>query len=266
MVCLWICRPPRRICEYGQGPPNILVPSAVPFVPFRMAGMKGEVRVKGFGWIKKWQVWVGVVSVLVLMSLCAWIGYSSARTEVDGVKKSYDEILSALEEKESELEGVKGELSSKIKELEDVTKKLGEKEEEVTQASAVIEEAHEKAGEIDSLKKEVQVLDDKIKEKKTKIANLDEDIKSRKGDIKKLDAAPVSLPSGTFIVGKDVKALRYSASSAGQSGNFVVYSSFGDLKVNQILGSDYGVSEHIFFADEGDIIESTMPTVLTPVE
>jgi hypothetical protein len=60
--------------------------------------------------------------------------------------------------------------------------------------------------------------------------------------------------------------LRYSASAAGQSGNFVVYSSFGDLKVNQILGSDYGVSEHIFFADEGDIIESTMPTVLTPVE
>ncbi|MGG4546245.1 hypothetical protein ABER02_00430 [Rossellomorea marisflavi] len=221
---------------------------------------------KGFGWIKKWQVWVGVVSVLVLMSLCAWMGYSSARTEVDSVKKSYDEILSSLEGKSGELEGLEGELSSKTDELERVMSSLSEKKEEAAEAASMIDEANAKAGEIDSLKEEVRVLDDKIKEKKTKIADLDEDIKSRKGDIKKLDAAPVSLPSGTFIVGKDVKALRYSASSAGQSGNFVVYSSFGDLKVNQILGSDYGVSEHIFFADEGDIIESTMPTVLTPVE
>lgn len=231
-----------------------------------MAGMKGEVRVKGFGWIKKWQVWVGVVSVLVLMSLCAWMGYSSARTEVDGVKKSYDEILSSLEGKSGELEGLEGELSSKTDELERVMSSLSDKKEEAAEAASMIDEANAKAGEVDALKEEVRVLDDKIKEKKTKIADLDEDIKFRKGDIKKLDAAPVSLPSGTFIVGKDVKALRYSASSAGQSGNFVVYSSFGDLKVNQILGSDYGVSEHIFFADEGDIIESTMPTVLTPVE
>lgn len=231
-----------------------------------MAGVEGEARVKGFGWIKKWRVWVGVVSVLVLMSLCAWIGYSSARTEVDGVKKSYDEILSSLEGKSGELERVEGELSTQTDELERVMSSLSEKKEEAAEAASMIDEANKKAGEIDSLKKEAQALDDQIKEKKTKIADLDKDIKSKKGEIKKLDAAPVTLPSGTFIVGKDVKALRYSASAAGQSGNFVVYSSFGDLKVNQILGSDYGVSEHIFFADEGDIIESTMPTILTPVE
>ncbi|MCM2589510.1 hypothetical protein [Rossellomorea marisflavi] len=45
------------------------------------------------------------MSVLVLISLCTWFGYSSARAEVDGVKKSYDENLSSLEGKRGNWKG-----------------------------------------------------------------------------------------------------------------------------------------------------------------
>jgi hypothetical protein len=45
-----------------------------------------------------------------------------------------------------------------------------------------------------------------------------------------------------------------------------VYSSGGDLKVNQILGTSFGEPEHIFFAENGDKIETNIRVKLTPVE
>ncbi|KYD04278.1 MULTISPECIES: bZIP transcription factor [Anoxybacillaceae] len=48
----------------------------------------------------------------------------------------------------------------------------------------------------------------------------------------------VTLGTGTFYVGEDIKAGRYIVSTKGQSGNFVVLNELGVPEVNEILGTD----------------------------
>lgn len=73
-----------------------------------------------------------------------------------------------------------------------------------------------------------------------------------------------NLGAGYWLVGLDIAANSYDAKAKdGTSGNFVVYSEYGDLKVNEILGdSDYGVSTVRVHLEDGDVIYiSGMPRV-----
>lgn len=64
-----------------------------------------------------------------------------------------------------------------------------------------------------------------------------------------------SLPSGSFEVGLDISPGTYIASATSGSGNFVVYSSSGRLKTNEILGiGDYAISKVKVTLENGDTI------------
>lgn len=74
---------------------------------------------------------------------------------------------------------------------------------------------------------------------------------------------PVVLYAGTWTVGEDLGAGRYTATpGAGQSGNFVITSE----DVNEILGGSNGVPSVTFNVKKGDVIEvgSLSQVTLTP--
>jgi hypothetical protein len=69
-------------------------------------------------------------------------------------------------------------------------------------------------GQIDTKTKESQSLDAAIQSKNAQIASLDQAIKVKQ-------EAPVQLPAGQFLVGKDIKAGRYKVVVAvGRGSNF----------------------------------------------
>ncbi|MDN7244657.1 hypothetical protein [Planococcus shenhongbingii] len=125
-----------------------------------------------------------------------------------------------------------------------------------------------------SVKKEAAAIDKKLEDKKSALSAVDADIASRQDElgrleqvIKKKKEEPISLYSGQYIVGRDIAEGRYQATNIGDGSNFVVYSSSGDLKVNTILGGgNVGYGDYIFFAVEGDLIETSAQVKLIPVE
>lgn len=209
--------------------------------------------------LKNKKLWYVVGGVVLILGLGYGIGESSTSEEIEGEKVKYDEIATVIEEKETEL----AELEQK---LDDIQSEVASKQEEFEEAMKVIENR-------DSIQSEIDELQKQLDNKQSEVANLDEQIESKQselaaleGKIKETGEQPIELPSGTFIVGSDLPANRYSVSTSSSSGNFVVRRSGGSLKVNQILGTSYGESEHIFFAEDGDVIETNMPVKLTPVE
>lgn len=187
------------------------------------------------------------------------MGENSASEEIDGEKVKYDELVTLIDKKEFELEQMD-------QQLEDIQTEVESKQSEFEEAMKVIEnrdsiqsEIDELQGQIDSKQSEITSLDEQIQEKQSELSALE-------GKIQETREAPVDLPSGTFIVGVDLPANRYKATTSSSSGNFVVYGSGGSLKVNQILGTSFGEPEHIFFAEEGDVIETNMKVKLIPVE
>ena len=187
------------------------------------------------------------------------MGENSASEEIDGEKVKYDELVTLIDEKESELEQMD-------QQLEDIQTEVESKQNEFDEAVKIIENR-------DAIQSDIEKLESQIDEKQSEIASLDEQIQDKQkelasleGKIQETGEKPIDLPSGTFIVGSDLPANRYKVTTNSSSGNFVVYSSSGKLKVNQILGTSFGETEHIFFAEEGDIIETNMRVKLTPVE
>ncbi|MBU5305179.1 hypothetical protein [Eubacterium callanderi] len=63
-----------------------------------------------------------------------------------------------------------------------------------------------------------------------------------------------TLGSGLYLVGRDIPAGSYDASATSGSGNFIIYSSSGTLKTNEILGGDYGVSRVKVDLKDNDIV------------
>lgn len=98
------------------------------------------------------------------------------------------------------------------------------------------------------------------------ISDAEKELEKLETGIAKKKEEPVSLIAGTFIVGEDVPSNRYQATNVGEGSNLIVYSSSGELKVNTILGDDWGSGDYIFHAEEGDTIETHGPIKLIPVE
>lgn len=67
------------------------------------------------------------------------------------------------------------------------------------------------------------------------------------------DHNAISLYSGRFIVGEDIGKGRYTATSTGGTGNFIIYNKSNIPKTNEILG-DSGVKQVTVDLDDGDII------------
>lgn len=74
--------------------------------------------------------------------------------------------------------------------------------------------------------------------------------------------------SGYWVVGQDLSSGRYKAVATSGSGNFMVFSSDGGSKTNEILGGDIGVKEVIINLEDGDIIDTKgiRNVKLSPIE
>ncbi|EDS78160.1 hypothetical protein CBC_0675 [Clostridium botulinum C str. Eklund] len=64
----------------------------------------------------------------------------------------------------------------------------------------------------------------------------------------------VDIYAGYWVVGTDITKGRYKASTSKGNGNFIIYSSNGSAKVNEILG-EAGVKEVVVDLDNGDIVD-----------
>ncbi len=111
---------------------------------------------------------------------------------------------------------------------------------------------------IDNLKKEQNSLQNQKEQ-------LENEVNTLKSDIIKLKGEPKTYPAGHLTAGTDISTGKYKI--YGGSSNFVVYSSYGDLKVNIILGTGYlSVSEYIYTFSTGDKIEASSSFKLVAVE
>lgn len=68
---------------------------------------------------------------------------------------------------------------------------------------------------------------------------------------------PVTLGTGTFVIGNDIPAGRYTVSTQERGGNFYTYDSWGLLDVNEMLGTapDYYVNNITIELEEGGQVE-----------
>ncbi|EQB35059.1 hypothetical protein M948_18345 [Virgibacillus sp. CM-4] len=206
--------------------------------------------------MKSKKLWA-VVLAIVLLSVAFKVGESGAKVTLDEEKVAHDELTSKINKLEGKLE----ETESK---LQDEEKRLSERQSEVDETLALVDDR-------DTIKSEIDNLDTELSDKKAELDDMNSNIESKEeeletleGDIVKATDKPIELSAGQWVVGTDIPAARYKASG---SSNFFVYSSSGAVMVNTILGdSSVGDGDYVFFAEEGDIIESSAAATLTPVE
>ncbi|MBP1971135.1 seryl-tRNA synthetase [Virgibacillus natechei] len=222
------------------------------------------------------KLWM-VISALFLVSIAFTGVFASASTKINEEKVSYNDLVAMISELEtniSELEEEEAEEQDKLAEKQSEVKAM---QSEVEEATAMIGEKEKIQGEIDSLQGDFDEkqteLEENLDEKETELDEITVNIEKKQSELEQLETGiakkkedPIELISGTFIVGSDVPPGRYQATNVGQGSNFVVYSSSGSLKVNTILGDDWGSGDHVFFAEEGDQIETAAPVQLIPVE
>jgi peptidoglycan hydrolase CwlO-like protein len=226
-----------------------------------------------FSFIKKYKILFIIGAFIILFLIAFNMGNSAAMVELEKEKVSYDELVSRIADRELELtsknktlDGLEKDLFTKTEELTSAEKQVDEKRDIIEEATAIVNDKENKLNEIKELQSqisskeaELNQLNSDIKTKETKLASVT-------GQIQEKEDAPKTLSAGNFMVGNDLPASRYKAVPAGGSGNFVVYSSGGNLKVNTILGGKYGEPEYIFYAEEGDMIELSTSAKFIPVE
>lgn len=214
---------------------------------------------------KQKNFWFKVVGIFLLCLVSLGIGNSSAKIDLGDKKVTYDELTKEIDKRKELIQEFNENIESADQNLTELKKNLQSHEEELNKAMEVINNK-------EKVESEIEKLSEELESKKGELSEIDKDLNAKNDElaavssrILKKKKEPKTLSAGTFIVGSDIPASRYSASAASGSGNFIVYDSGGGLKVNQILGS-YGVAEHVFFAEEGDQIEITIPVTFTAIE
>ncbi|MDZ5711402.1 hypothetical protein [Jeotgalibacillus haloalkalitolerans] len=236
-----------------------------------------------------WKVAGGIGIVAGTFAAGSAVGTTGAETELQGEMVGYDELVNEKKLLEEELadmletnEQTASELSDLQDELADAMKVMDERElvqsdleslqeelnavEETLESELtagredIAEQLEEENEKLTSLQSEISELDEVLLSKQDELAQLE-------GDILKAAGQPVELTAGQFIVGMDVPPGRYQATNLGEGSNFIVYSASGDLLVNTILGdSIVGSGDYVFFASEGDQVETHEAVRLVPVE
>ena len=176
--------------------------------------------------------------VAIIVLLCTTVpvnNYNELNEKLSRKQKLYTDLVT----KNNETEEKNREQEAKIKELSQ-----SEKQEELNNTIKGLE------GKVEALTTEKQTLE-------TEIENL-------KGDVIKIKGEPKTYPAGHLTAGTDVPIGKYKI--YGGNSNFVVYSAYGSLQVNIILGSSYGVDEYIYTFKNGDKIEASSSFKLVEVE
>jgi predicted phage tail protein len=204
-------------------------------------------------------VWAIGGSVLIFI-LAFTVGTNAATVDLEKEKVTYEELSTKIEDLNTKMETKEQELSAIKNNIKEKQNEYDETLEIIAQKDDIKEEARKIERETQAKEKAIEKLDADIKAQETVLASVSGKVKEKEDD-------PIQLSAGQFIVGSDIPASRYKVVAAGNSGNFVVYSSYGDLKVNTILGNgDFGVKEYVFFAEVGDSIDLANPAKFIPVE
>lgn len=193
--------------------------------------------------LKKWWFWT-IVS-LTILSIILIITIIFTNIAASNKLKAEEEISLSLKEENNKIQKEFLEMNNKISELQrdEEKKKIND--------------------EIDKLKKEQEELQEELQDKKSEKSSLEKELKKLNGDILIAKGKAKSYPAGQLVAGEDFDTGRYKI--YGGSSNFVVYSRFGDLEVNTILG-DWGVEEYIYTFNEGDEIEAQSSFKMQPIE
>ena len=193
--------------------------------------------------LKKWWFWtivaLGTITVVLIgIIILSTMGFNNMIDEKE-------QQLASLKDENNKIQITYRELTDKISELQ--------KEEEQKKINNKIQE----------LKDEQKELETEISDKKSEKTSLEKDLEKLNRDIITAKGKAKSYPAGQLVAGKDFEAGRYKI--YGGSSNFVVYSLFGELEVNIILG-DWGVEEYVYTFKEGDEIEAGSSFKMQPIE
>lgn len=193
--------------------------------------------------LKKWWFWTIVVLSIIIIILIGIIVFNMSSSLVR--IKTAEESATSLKEENNNIQKQFKSLTDKIAVLQkdDEQKKINDK--------------------ITELKEEQEKLEEEIKDRKSEKSTLEKDLKRLNGDIIIAKGKAKSYPAGQLVAGEDFEVGRYKI--YGGSSNFIVYSRFGDLEVNTILG-DWGVDEYIYTFNEGDEVEAHSSFKMQPIE
>lgn len=206
--------------------------------------------------------WIVVGLVLIIAAFS--MGNRSASMTLDEEKLTYDDLVAKIEDLETELD-------EKEAKLIGINEKLEQEEEKLNERKSEIEDVLELVDRMEEISDELADLEDELSSKQNEVEDLDHEIDEKEKELATLEgkiveavSEPITISSGQYFVGIDIPEGRYQASG---SSNFVVRDSGGALKVNTILGdSSVGRGDYVFFAVDGDYIEASAQTTLTPVE
>ena len=214
--------------------------------------------------IQKYQIIILIIISIILVAVSWFIGDQTATTKIENEKVTYEDIVQKIDDKEEELQRINGDVEVAQSNYETVSTDLSKVSDEykevqgiIAEKENVIDEKKKVQAELDELKKKGEKLKKSIRDKEAELSSITGKVKEAKGQ-------PKVLSAGKFIVGKDLPAARYKVVPNGGMGNFFVNQG---MDVNIILGSgDFGESEYVFEAFDGDEIELTTSAKFIPIE
>ncbi|WP_079478079.1 hypothetical protein [Halobacillus salinus] len=220
---------------------------------------------------KRKRFWIYTGVCVVIFVIAYFIGSFRMTALLDDEVLKYDELVAKAESKDKEIQGkerVVEDLQAEIDEMNGKKGQLGEqiesKQSELDEAVSIIESRDSISEEIVKLKDQRKAEDDELSKLKEQVSSKEKELALVTGKIIELQDKPKSLAAGFFTVGTDIPASRYKVTPNGD-GNFFVNDG---MKVNVMIGrdDDFYLSEYIFYAEEGDVIELTTPATFQPVQ
>ena len=163
--------------------------------------------------------------------------------------------------------------NSKIQEAEQIALNLKDENNKIQEQYKVLtdkistlqkdEEQQKINDKIQDLKENQEELEEDINSKKSEKISLEKEIERLNEDVITAKGKAKTYPAGQLVAGEDFEVGRYKI--YGGNSNFIVYSRWGDLEVNTILG-DWGVEEYVYTFNEGDEVEAHSSFKMQPIE
>ncbi|TPE68010.1 peptidoglycan bridge formation glycyltransferase FemA/FemB family protein [Halalkalibacterium halodurans] len=208
-----------------------------------------------------------LLTALLASTIFFTLGKNSVMVEAEDNVMTYNEFLEEYEELIEEITSKESELEEIVEAKNEAWIEYEELEETIESKREAIDEALDIYERREQVEEEIKEQNSQVEELKAEVSSLEDEIASLTGELKKKESEPISLAAGHFVVGSDIQPARYVAEADGGSGNFVVYSSDGSVKVNTILGEGrHREKEFVFYANEGDILDLSTRIKFTEVE
>ena len=210
--------------------------------------------------MSKGKMLISIISVLLLLGLSGFIGYSLGQKQATIVLNDKKAHIDELTEHEKMLN----------EKIDTATSAHNELVDEVNAAYDEMSEYEEATGDLDEVvakktkqENKITKLKDRNDELQTEIDSKKKELASLTGTIKQVQAKPITLPGGNFTVGKDLPEGRYKISTTASSMNYFV----NDGEVNIILGTESGFAEPTYTLDlyKGDKIEQGSSVTYTKI-